>query len=155
MNFGIDCGVRLTGLWRKNQKNGPGIIICRNGSVAQGSPLFVADKPIHVNRYDSMSELHRMFDPEESAESIDTTMKNLSSFEFYSRQLFTKHSVTSISDIPQYTPMCDPIKIPVYAPPETICLKRYINKIANKFTNMKTEMYKYVVATEERYCSSS
>lgn len=150
MNFGIDCGVRLTGLWRKNQKNGPGIIICRNGSIIQGSPLFVADKPIHVDRYNSMSELHEILIREHFIDKVSTSIDTLLNFETYSKKSLTSHSLKSISDMPKYTPKCNPIDIPIYAPPETIYLMRYINRIVYYYDNFKSKMYQYVVEAKEK-----
>lgn len=151
MHFGIDGGVRLTGLWRKNQKNGPGILICRNGSIVQGCPLFVADKPIHVDRYESMSLLnHVLIEDNDFHKMKEEDDENLTNFEMLSRKLFMNNSLHSISDIPKYKPMCNPINIPIYAPPETLYLKRYIDKLIFKYDNMKNQMHNYIIEAEER-----
>lgn len=49
MSFGTESGAKLAGIWENNQKHGPGIIICGNGLTLQSNPLFVNDKPVHLD----------------------------------------------------------------------------------------------------------
>ncbi|XP_060530468.1 radial spoke head 10 homolog B-like [Cylas formicarius] len=46
MNFGHECGAKLKGTWRNNDKHGPGLMIGGNGLTSERNPLFENDAPL-------------------------------------------------------------------------------------------------------------
>lgn len=54
MHFGVEGGARMAGVWENNMKHGAGVLICGNGKQIEGNPLFVDDKPIHMNSVTSL-----------------------------------------------------------------------------------------------------
>lgn len=48
MNFGLEGGSRLAGIWQNNKKHGAGVIVCENGTIIESNPLFLNDKPVHL-----------------------------------------------------------------------------------------------------------
>ncbi|CAG9825250.1 unnamed protein product [Phaedon cochleariae] len=69
MNFGTECGSKLGGTWYHNSKHGPGVMMCGNGKYIECNPLFLQDRPIHMNSRISPSDIS-------DQENIDDTYQN-------------------------------------------------------------------------------
>lgn len=137
MHFGIDGGTRLIGLWSKNLKNGPGIMICGNGTVVEGFPLFVADKPIHMHLYSSMSLLKESIGCESD---LDFQGDGNTPFQILTQKLVKSKELRSISEFPKYHTQCNPIEIPLHATGESIDVTFYIKRVVDEFTNAQKEL---------------
>lgn len=154
MHFGIDGGTRLIGLWSKNLKNGPGIIICGNGTVVEGFPLFVADKPTHMQMYSSMSLLKESLGGDSNPDFQGDEVGN-TPFQILTQKLVKSKELRSISEFPKYHTQCNPIEIPLHATGESINVTFYIKRVAEEFKKSQKKLLDEYLENKEIQMSCS
>ncbi|KAG5896837.1 hypothetical protein JTB14_032077, partial [Gonioctena quinquepunctata] len=156
MNFGSECGSKLAGSWRHNEKHGPGMVVCGNGRIIGCNPLFENDKPInHRSRIslssitnislnldrlemESRSENHEIF---REIISLMTSKKACNAFDTVLLAKITRCGMNLPSNV--FVKLIDstsgskkkwcPLDIPIHTVAEDVDLGYYIDKICDYF----------------------
>lgn len=129
MNFGTDNGSRLAGIWKDNLKDGPGILVCGNGRQIESDPLFLNDKPIHLEPVPSVRNLKTS-----SPKERKSGQKRHSSLQMVATQLSSKRSSKKFDSVSSQTKQkvkdqCNPLDIPLHSVPEQVTFDFYILKV--------------------------
>lgn len=127
MHFGTQGGGKLAGVWKDNLKHGPGILVCGNGRQIQNDPLFLNDKPIHLDSSPSTKNtITKTISREKKGD-----MRQRSSLQVISKQIASKQSSKKFENIdlkvrkePQ--DKCNPLDIPLHSVPEQVTFEYYI-----------------------------
>lgn len=72
MHFGVEGGAKMAGVWDNNMKHGAGVLICGNGKLIEGNPLFINDKPVHMNSMISLAHTPDKQKEQSSASQANT-----------------------------------------------------------------------------------
>lgn len=128
MHFGTYGGAKLAGVWCDNLKHGPGLLVCGNGRQIQGDPLFLNDKPIHLDSPSTRNLLVNTISHEKKSD-----MKQKSSLQMMSKQIASKRSSKKFDNVDlkaskEIHVKCNPLDVPLHSVPEQVSFDYYILK---------------------------
>lgn len=136
IHFGVYGGAKMAGIFNKNIKNGAGVLVCGNGKLVEGNPLFLHDKPVHLNSISSLKKLPES--SEDSAPQISTAKK--SSVQMLAKQMSQSSKRLEPSPLKTMShlhgdaiTLCNPIDIPIHSVPEQVNLDFPIFKVIKKY----------------------
>lgn len=122
MHFGTQGGAKLAGVWKENLKHGAGILICGNGRQIQNDPLFLNDKPIHIDRSSlkTVSPTHLQSQGRKSDASKDKASLQVLAKQISSKQPQKRFENVNLKLKKETNEKCNPLDIPLYSAPEQV-----------------------------------
>lgn len=134
MHFGNQGGGKLAGVWKDNLKHGPGILVCGNGQQLQSDPLFLNDKPIHLELHSSLKTVLAKVTSGFSQDRKGDMKHRRSSLQTVTKQIVSRNSIKKFENVDLKTRVeghndkCNPLDIPLHSVPEQVSFDYYIIK---------------------------
>lgn len=131
MHFGTQGGAKLAGVWKENLKHGAGILVCGNGRQIQNDPLFLNDKPIHIDRTSlkTVSPIHLQTQGRKSDVSKDKASLQVLAKQISSKQPQKRFENVNLKLKKETNEKCNPLDIPLYSAPEQVSFDYCILKV--------------------------
>lgn len=131
MEFGTDGGAKLAGIWKDNLKHGAGILVCGNGREIESDPLFLYDKPIHIEQ--TMTPARVSLVPA-IVDDRSSTATEKASLQILAQQINAKLPNKEFKDVifntkTELKDECSPLDIPLHSVPEQTSFDFYILKV--------------------------
>lgn len=131
MHFGTQGGAKLAGVWKQNLKHGPGILVCGNGRQIQNDPLFLNDKPIHIDTSPSMKNVRISYPSQDKKMEMNDEKPSLQVLakQITSKQRSKKFENVDLKVRKETNEKCNPLEIPLHSVPEQVSFEYHILQV--------------------------